>query len=526
MSALTIILDSVVKFEKAVQEIGVHRKLENLVVTLLVMRMFSGFLGALRSCADLRDATAGFRIITLILGAVSLTATAATPESLIGDERAVKEHFAQDKIQTLSAAQVIKHGKMLFNAKFTALDGAGRPAATSSEVPVKKDPGISLAMFRTAGPDSNACAGCHNQPGSGGAGEFVVNVFASSGVTNVDFDTLEPQFSNERGTPHLHGSGLVELLAREMSAQLQVIRANAVEQARTSKQSVTAKLVAKGIDFGELIIGADGFIDISKIQGVDHDLIVRPFSQKGVFTSLRQFTINAMNAHHGIQSNERWGKQWTHSNDFDEDGYSNEISSGDLTAISVYQASIQTPVQILSQDNVLKQAALEGEQLFKSTDCTECHTQYLPLKSLVFAEPGPYNNAGNLRQSDGQPIYQYPLSSEGLSQDAQGNWLIPIFSDLKRHVIADSDKPHFANERLSQRFIAIDEFMSAKLWGVGSTAPFGHRGDVSTLMEVILHHGGEATDSRVKFEALSDLERRKIVEFLKSLQLTTAQESN
>lgn len=463
-------------------------------------------------------------IITLLLGITSLTVNAATSQSLIGDERAVTIHYDQNQIQTLNAAQVINHGKMLFNAKFTALDGAGRPAATSSEVPVKKDPGISLAMFRTAGPDSNACAGCHNQPGSGGAGEFVVNVFAASGVTNVDFDTLEPQFSNERGTPHLHGSGLVELLAREMSDELQAIRASAVEQARSAQSVVSVKLLTKGVHFGELSISPQGFIDISKIQGVDHDLIVRPFSQKGVFTSLRQFSINAMNAHHGIQSNERWGKQWTDSNDFDEDGYQQEISSGDLTAISVYQASIETPVQILPKDAVLKQAAIEGEQLFKSANCTACHTQYLPLKSLVFAEPGPYNGAGNLRQSDGQPVYQYPLSSEGLSQDAQGNWLIPIFSDLKRHVIADSHKPHFANERLSQRFIAIDEFMSAKLWGVGSTAPFGHRGDVSTMMEVILHHGGEASDSRLKFEAMTDLERRKIVEFLKSLQLTLAQE--
>ena len=463
------------------------------------------------------------KIITLLLGTVSLTAIAATPDDLIGDERAVKQHIAQAELQNFSAKEIIAHGKMLFNAKFTALDGAGRPAATSSEIPVKKDPGISLAMFRTAGPDSNACAGCHNQPGSGGAGEFVVNVFAASGVTNVDFDTLEPQFSNERGTPHLHGSGLVELLAREMSAQLQAIRSEAVEQARTSKASVQVRLTAKGIDFGELSIGADGFIDISKIDGVDHDLIVRPFSQKGVFTSLRQFTINAMNAHHGIQSDERWGTQWTNSDDFDEDGYQHEISSGDLTAISIYQASIQTPVQQLSLNKVLNQAAIAGDQLFNDADCSGCHTQYLPLKSLLFSEPGPYNAAGNLRPSDGQPSYQYPISAEGLSQDAQGNWLIPIFSDLKRHVIADSDKPHFANERLSQRFIAIDEFMSAKLWGVGSTAPFGHRGDVSTLMEVILHHGGEASASRLKFEAMTDLERRKIVEFLKSLQLTLAE---
>ncbi|MCJ8298206.1 MAG: hypothetical protein MJK13_04615 [Pseudomonadales bacterium] len=460
------------------------------------------------------------KIITFVGILISLCTQAADRIPVIGDERAVTQHIALSELEKLAPEQIIAQGKLLFNAKFTALDGAGRPASTSAEIPVKKRVDLTPAMFRTSGPDSNACVGCHNQPGSGGAGEFVVNVFASSGVVNVDFDTLEPQFSNERGTPHLHGSGLVELLAREMSADLQEIRRAAVESARSQQQRISVKLITKGVDFGELSVNPDGFIDIAKIQGVDHDLIIRPFSQKGVFTSLRQFSINAMNAHHGIQSNERWGKQWTNRDDFNEDSFTAEISSGDLTAISLYQATLPTPVQKFAEHPLLQEAAAQGEQLYRQAACNQCHMQTLPLASLSFAEPGPYNAAGNLRQTDVAAVYRYEIDSQGLDRDQQGNWLVPIFSDLKRHVIADVHKPHFANERLSQRFIAIDEFMSAKLWGVGSTAPYGHRGDVSTLMEVILHHGGEAQGARKKFEAFSDLQRRKVVEFLKSLQLT------
>ncbi|NQZ32052.1 MAG: hypothetical protein HRU06_12305 [Oceanospirillaceae bacterium] len=57
-----IILDSAIEREKEVQDIGVQRKLENFVVTLLVMKIFSGFLGASRICAYFRDSTAEFRI--------------------------------------------------------------------------------------------------------------------------------------------------------------------------------------------------------------------------------------------------------------------------------------------------------------------------------------------------------------------------------------------------------------------------------------------------------------------------------
>ncbi len=55
-------LDSAIEHDKGVQDIGVHRKLENFAVTLLVMKTFSGFLGASRACAHFRDSTAEFRL--------------------------------------------------------------------------------------------------------------------------------------------------------------------------------------------------------------------------------------------------------------------------------------------------------------------------------------------------------------------------------------------------------------------------------------------------------------------------------
>jgi hypothetical protein len=45
-----------------VQDIDVHGRFEKLVVTLLVMRAFSNFPGALRGCAYFRHSTAVSRI--------------------------------------------------------------------------------------------------------------------------------------------------------------------------------------------------------------------------------------------------------------------------------------------------------------------------------------------------------------------------------------------------------------------------------------------------------------------------------
>ena len=43
------------------------------------------------------------------------------------------------------------------------------------------------------------------------------------------------------------------------------------------------------------------------------------------------------------------------------------------------------------------------------------------------------------------------------------------------------------------------EFLTTPLWGVGSTAPYGHDGRSINLTEVILRHGGEAQAARDAF---------------------------
>ena len=116
------------------------------------------------------------------------------------------------------------------------------------------------------------------------------------------------------------GAGLVELLAREMTADLQAIRKDAVKRAYASGENVRADLVSKGVRFGWIVAHPDGIVDLDSVEGVDADLIVRPFSRKGVFTSLRQFTINALNVHHGMEAVERFGVRWTGSHDFAESG--------------------------------------------------------------------------------------------------------------------------------------------------------------------------------------------------------------
>jgi hypothetical protein len=467
-------------------------------------------------------AAAGYFCLA-IAGAVGMTASFALAAPW--DEKIIAGHVDQDdltgRLDKVALDRLRDRGEALFTGRFTVKDGAGRPFATQAIIPTPRKHPPENGFFRSHGPESNACSGCHNQPVAGGAGDFVTNVFVSEGFESAEFDSLDPQFSNERGTNHLFGAGLIELLAREMTADLQAIRTRTLAEARGKGEEVKAELVTKGVHFGAITAAPDGMLDLSAVQGVDDDLVVRPFSQKGVMTSIRQFTINALNQHTGMEATERFGTRWTGTHDFDRDEKGDEISEGDVSALVAWQAGLKPPVVWKPEDPAWQQAAAKGDALFDTLGCAECHRRALPLESLSFADPGPLDMAGTLRTGEVAKPAIYDLSlfdwAKTLPRDEGGNVLVPLFGDLKRHVIADQQVAALGNELLAQRFVERNVFMTAELWGVGSTDPYGHRNDITTLDEVIRAHGGEGRAARDRYVAASDADRSALIAYLKTL---------
>ncbi len=462
---------------------------------------------------------------TVVCVTLLLAGGAAAGDAPPWAERAIVSHvdfaslegvLTSDQLQTLIAA-----GRHLFTARFTVDDGLGRPMATQAIIPTLRKRPTDAAFRRTAGPDSNNCASCHNVPAVGGAGDFTANAFISEGFESADFDTLDPQFSNERGSVSLFGAGLIDLLGREMTHDLRAERDKAVAAARQSGKPETVALSSKGVDFGSLTVMPDGLVDFSDLDGVDSDLTIRPFSQKGVFASLRQFAINAANAHLGLEASERFGKRWTGSADFDGDKHANELAPGDISALVAFQASLPAPGRMVPDDPAWRTAAARGEQVFGDLGCAQCHRPYLPLDSLVFTDPAPYDTAGTLRAGEVQHPIVYDLGlldwAKQLPRNDKGQILVPLFGDLKRHKIADAEVDQLGNELLAQRFVERDVFMTAELWGVGSTAPYGHRNDFTTLDGIIRAHGGDGRAARDAFIAASDEDRSDLIAFLKTL---------
>jgi hypothetical protein len=470
-------------------------------------------------------------IATLVTGAACSNVSAAEPgePAIIGDEPTIKKHISQSAIDAgqVTLEELVEQGLLLFTAQFNTLDGAGRPETTGvGDSPFRERREFPDNFNRISGPDAGSCVACHSQPRTGGAGDNVTNIFVDAEIypfanfdggegdafkTDLTLQTVGP----ERNSVSLFGSGIIEMLAREMTFDMQGVRDSALRDARETGAEITRTLVTKGVDFGSITVRPDGTIDTSGVEGVDSDLIIKPFHQKGAVVSLREFAVKGMNNHHGMQAAERFRD----GIDADGDGVVNELTRGDLTAIVAFMVSLPVPGRVMPTDPAALAAAERGEELFGAIDCVTCHRTTLRLDSPIFTEPNPFNPPGKLKLSDVSQPLSIDLTADGtgpfLALEDDGTLLVPAFTDLKRHDMG----PALDTDSVRQNGIPTEMWLTRKLWGVASEAPFLHHGRATLLSEAILLHGGEAETQREAYEALSPDDQAAIVEFLKTLQI-------
>jgi CxxC motif-containing protein (DUF1111 family) len=446
-----------------------------------------------------------------------------------GDTAVVGTHLSERDIEggKVSVDDLIAQGEKLFVADFNELDGASRPKTTGTGVP-RNERVFPENFNRISAPDSNSCAGCHNEPRPGGGGDNVANVFVlGQRFEFVNFDggigdgnqvhTLQ-NVADERNTLGMFGSGFIEMLSREMSTDLLAIRADAIAQAQIAGSDVTLSLDSKGVNFGAITAHADGSVDTTAVSGVDADLVIKPFHQKGVVQSLRVFTNNAYNHHHGMQTEERFGT----GQDPDGDGHQNELTVGDVTASTIFQATLPAPGQVFpGATGPEHDAVVEGEALFEAIGCATCHVPELTLNDPVFTEPSPFNPAGNLRPQDVTKVVSVDLTTAGpgphLPKESDGTVRIRAYTDLKRHNMGDA-----LAEPLVQSGVAGNMFITRKLWGSGNEPPFMHNGRATTIDEAIRMHDSNNSEAQAiaqAYEALAATDQAKIQQLIRSLQV-------
>ena len=426
--------------------------------------------------------------------------------------------------------RAIRRGRQLFQRKFLPTQGFnGRDRSGNIAVDASVGAGI-----------VDSCAGCHGRPrGSAGHGGDV--------FTRPD----------SRDAPHLFGLGLQEMLGDEITADLRGIRAAALASAQSTGTAQTRTLTSKGISYGSITANPNGTFVTTGVVGVNTDLRVRPFFAQGGTISIREFAVGAFNAEMGLQSddpdlrNASINRQRvvtpsgmildgavdaieappvTGNNglDPDGDGIANEMPVSLVDFMEFYLLNYFKPAVSTSPDRVTE--VNSGRTIFTNIGCTSCHIATLTINAdrrvadveTVFsdfnaASPTTSGNPLNRLFATATPrivTIDDPSSEPVIKQAARQSFVVNnFFADLKRHDLGNN----FTERNFDGTFQRL--FMTEPLWGVGTTAPYGHDGRSQALEEVILRHGGEALTARNNFNGQSRANKNLVLAFLTSLVL-------
>lgn len=441
----------------------------------------------------------------LILGAVA-------DAQLPGEGPALADiNITQEQIETgqINLVDLRRIGRQIFSTPFNNLDGLGdgphNPLESASSFGNRPTLQGNGTFLRVNGLDSQSCLECHFAlstaavPMTFGVGGFGgANAAAMFGPTVIDVaDTANAGIVTFNGRfinpPFVFGAGGIELLGKEMTQDLQDLKQFAMDN-----ENVEVELLTKGISFGTIVYEG-GALNLDSIEGIDDDLVVRPFGRKGCCATTRGFDLGAFQFHMGIQAVEAVGVD----NDADNDGVANELLVGELSAVAIFNTTLERPVTSKSTTDSRK-----GAGVFEAIGCAECHVPELttnsPFLNFSFPEDDthPYENV----------YYQVNLSKAPTNFDTyQDGISVPLLSDLKRHDMGLGLAESFGSALDSQ-------FITAKLWGVADSAPYLHDGRALTIGEAISLHAGEAEDARDAYLALSESDTSDLLTFLQTLR--------
>jgi mono/diheme cytochrome c family protein len=437
--------------------------------------------------------------------------------AMVPEERIDRGEIAPEDLQEV--------GRLIFEHEYGFADGLGNGASRSDPA---RSPFRRVQAGRFGGPDTTGCASCHWRGGEAGAGGL-----PDQGFFLGDGDRIDT--ADGRNPPALQGVGVAQALAREMSADLQAIRTALEAEVRRTGRDAEADLVSKGIQFGTLRVLADGTVDTAGLDGVDADLVIKPFGWKGNRATLREFLAESLQNHLGIQCEDLVAGHrrkpdpdllgaGPDPDDPDGDGVTGELTAGQLTALEAFLALGELPVirppaplqgfkpaapgMLAPTPTLLLDSWTQGRQLFREIGCAGCHAPMLVLKDPVFrtrSETTGREIEIDLSRHGDRPRLRYDPALEG--------YPVWLFSDLKRHDLGEENAA-----RHVERGVAPQVYLTRRLWGLADSPPYMYDGRAPWFDQAIAAHGGEASLSSFAFDALTSEDKAALRVYLLSLR--------
>lgn len=236
----------------------------------------------------------------------------------------------------------------------------------------------------------------------------------------------------------------------------------------------------------------------------------------------QQFVTAAGKDRGGVKAKSKNGVPGISLDDPDRDGYCEEISEGDLDMAEWYLLNHPAPARGRITFDVVS-----GEKLFHKVGCASCHVPDWHLNAH-----NPDTKDYTERFDGDRRFFELDVAFNDKNHRMEGKlrylaekkgklWLPKrnaytvrgVYSDFKYHDVGE------AFYQMQYDGSIVRQWRTTPLWGVGTTAPYGHDGADLDLDSAIRRHGGEALASRKAYTALSDNEQRQLICFLNSLVL-------
>jgi len=202
------------------------------------------------------------------------------------------------------------------------------------------------------------------------------------------------------------------------------------------------------------------------------------------------------------------------------------LSEGEIDLLEWFLLNHPAPAEA-RQDAVTRQ----GRQLLLGFACTSCHVADWVLKPedprhgfagdrrFFDLEVAPDAATGRLKgRLRSLTAAVTDASGQALAVPRRGGFVVRgVYSDFRHHDLGERFHEVYVDRR-GQPW-TLRSFRTPPLWGVGSTAPYGHDGGSMTLDDVIRRHGGEAAAAARAYATASTADREALIAFLRTLVL-------
>lgn len=204
------------------------------------------------------------------------------------------------------------------------------------------------------------------------------------------------------------------------------------------------------------------------------------FGWKGQFATVEEFVANACAMELGL-SNPQVAQPVPRMHVPDEEAKL-DMTRQQLYELVAFVKSLPAPQQILPEDPERREAAIQGEALFTSIGCADCHVPDIGGVEGVYSD-----------------FHLYEVENDEV---------------VDSYVEPDFD-PEFT---LPFEHPRPSEWKTPPLWGVADSEPYFHDGQSPTLEAAIKRHGRDGASARHNYLQLSPYERYSVIEFLRSLR--------